>query len=371
MRIRVLGATALTVLFCAAGVLTGAGSADAAVRTFEVETTLDGRTVKDPDVAVGEHRVSDMYPADGTVDVVCQDTGPSYGGSTIWDLTTEGLWVADSYVETGSNGMVMARCELPKSFPAKVALNGRQDKGDPADAPDAVVDKYLAGDAVPIDCQAVADGKLWNHTTDGLWVPDRYVDTGTSGFVTGLPRCDTDGIHAAGSAVHGRNAGPAGPGPTTGTDAVRIERIVEAARSQRGLGLNYAWGAGGKGGPSYGIHHHPDGDPSKGDDYFRYGFDCSGLTLYAFWKGAGIDIGSWTGTQYRAGTPVALSERERGDLVFWGSDVDDPATTTHVAIYLGDDRILEAAPPRDGNSVHVAGLYSHGEPLSTVRRVIG
>lgn len=351
------------------GLVLGPGTAVAEVRTFAVDTSLDGRTVKDPDVPVGEQRVFDMYPAGSTVDVVCQGFGPSYGGSTIWDLTTEGLWVADAYVETGSLDMVMSRCEIPRSFPAKYDLNGRQHKGEAADAPGAVVDAYRAGESIPIDCQAVSDGKLWNHTTDDLWVPDRYVTTGTNGFVPGLPRCDTDGIHHTGTVVHGRNSGPAGP--STGTAAEKVARVVDAAESQVGQGLNYAWGGGGKGGPSYGIHHYPNGDPSKGDDYFRYGFDCSGLTLYAFWKGAGIDIGSWTGSQYQQGRGVPLSERERGDLVFWGSDPSDSSTTTHVAIYLGGDKILEAAPPRDGRSVHVVDLYSHGEPLPTVRRVIG
>jgi hypothetical protein len=43
-----------------------------------------------------------------------------------------------------------------------------------------------------------------------------------------------------------------------------------------------------------------------------------------------------------------------------GPDANDPSTTTHVAIYLGNDQILEAAPPRDTSSVHIAALGSHG-----------
>lgn len=35
---------------------------------------------------------------------------------------------------------------------------------------------------------------LWDWTSDGLWVADHYVQTGTTGFVQGLPRCDLDPV---------------------------------------------------------------------------------------------------------------------------------------------------------------------------------
>ncbi|GGM59577.1 hypothetical protein GCM10012275_33380 [Longimycelium tulufanense] len=337
------------------GLAAGAATASAATKSFPVTTTLDGRTVKDPKVPVGKQRIADMYQTGGKVTLVCQERGPSYGGSDIWDLTTDGMWIPDGYVRTGSTGMVMPECSIPKSFPAKTDLNGRRNKGDAANAPGSVVDKYRAGKPVKVVCQALAGGAIWDRTTDKLWVPDKYVKTGVDGFVQGLPRCDTDGAHAGdGTRDHGRNNGPAGP--TTGTRQQKIDRVIAAARSQMGRGLTYAWGGGGKGGPSYGIHHYPDGDPSKGDDYNRYGFDCSGLTLYAFWKGAGIDIGANTTQQYKKKYFVPLSDLQRGDLIFWGKG-DNPNTTTHVAIYLGGDKILEAAPPRDSNSVHIRSFY--------------
>lgn len=62
--------------------------------------------------------------------------------------------------------------------------------------------------------------------------------------------------------------------------------VVRAARSQ--IGLPYSWGGGGKGGPSYGI----------GRGSGTYGFDCSGLTEYAWWKGARKSIGGVTYTQH-------------------------------------------------------------------------
>ncbi|OZM72585.1 hypothetical protein CFN78_13130 [Amycolatopsis antarctica] len=168
-------------------------------------------------------------------------------------------------------------------------------------------------------------------------------------------------------AVHGRNDGPAGP--ATGTREEKIARVLDVAKSQVGKGHDYAWGSGGKGGPSYGVHHHPDGDPARGDDHDRRGFDCSGLTLYAFWKGAGIDIGASTVPQYVAGRKVSPDELRPGDLVFWG-DGDQAESTTHVVLYLGGNTIVEAAPPRDGRSVHIRELYGKDEWTTHAVRVI-
>jgi cell wall-associated NlpC family hydrolase len=157
---------------------------------------------------------------------------------------------------------------------------------------------------------------------------------------------------------HGRIGGPAGP--RTGTGEERIARVIAAAQAQTGQGLSYSWGGGGKGGPSCGIS-----SPSPGGhvDHDRLGFDCSGYTLYAYWKGAGIDIGGYTGAQYSTGRRVPYAERRPGDLIFWGTE----GVTSHVAIYLGDDRMLEAAPPRGSDSVHEIPVYSRNRFPSVVR----
>lgn len=97
-------------------------------------------------------------------------------------------------------------------FPAKDDLNGRRNIGDPADAPDAVVDAYKAGDSVPVQCQQEHDGAIWDLTADQLWVPDQYVKTGADGFADGVPRCDGGGDQPAdtvpGIDVSNNNKGP-------------------------------------------------------------------------------------------------------------------------------------------------------------------
>ncbi|SDY44647.1 hypothetical protein SAMN05421504_105578 [Amycolatopsis xylanica] len=186
-----VAATGFAMLVTGLGV--GAQTAQAA-SSYPVSTTVDGRTVKDPNVPVGKQRVSDFYTSGTMVTLACQDTGPEVGGSTIWDLTTDGVWVADTYVKTGSTTMVAPKCSFPKSFPAKADLNGRANKGDAATAPGSVADKYKEGASVPVVCQATAGDEIWDKTSDNLWVPDEYVKTGTEGFVSGLPHCDTDGL---------------------------------------------------------------------------------------------------------------------------------------------------------------------------------
>ncbi|PPG48360.1 NlpC/P60 family protein [Rathayibacter sp. AY2B3] len=72
-------------------------------------------------------------------------------------------------------------------------------------------------------------------------------------------------------------------------------------------------------------------------------WDCSGLTK-ASYASSGIYIGTHSATnQYNtmagAGKLVPYSQRQRGDLIFWGGGGD----YYHVAIYLGNNQIIEAA----------------------------
>ncbi len=92
--------------------------------------------------------------------------------------------------------------------------------------------------------------------------------------------------------------------------------VVAAARSM--IGYPYSWGGGGPGGPSYGI----------GRGSGTYGFDCSGLTEYAWWKGAHVGIGGTTGPQ--AAGSHAISGPRPGALGFVGSPIHH--------VMLGSDR---------------------------------
>lgn len=125
---------------------------------------------------------------------------------------------------------------------------------------------------------------------------------------------------------------------TSGAGEIR-RKIVNAAISQvNRTDLEYSWGGGGTKGPSYGIN-----GGGLLDSRNVFGFDCSGLVQYAYAR-AGIPLGRHSTAQTTSGRIVGLGSLKPGDLVGWGSS---PQTSTHVAVYIGNGYIAEAANTRD------------------------
>ncbi|HEX6757088.1 MAG TPA: NlpC/P60 family protein [Propionibacteriaceae bacterium] len=84
-----------------------------------------------------------------------------------------------------------------------------------------------------------------------------------------------------------------------------------------------------------------------GEPYARSGagpssWDCSGLTMMA-WGSAGVSLPHSSRQQFNRGQPVAKSELQLGDLVFFYSDIH------HVGLYAGSGQVIHA--PRPGKSV--------------------
>ncbi|MFI6817298.1 NlpC/P60 family protein [Nonomuraea sp. NPDC050328] len=111
------------------------------------------------------------------------------------------------------------------------------------------------------------------------------------------------------------------------------DRAASAALTK--LGIPFSWGGGSSTGATRGI----------GRGARTVGFDCSGLTLYA-WSKAGVKLGHYTGTQFRQGRRVSIRDLRKGDLVFFGGGQGDP---THVGLYLGGGVMVHA--PRTGDYV--------------------
>jgi cell wall-associated NlpC family hydrolase len=88
---------------------------------------------------------------------------------------------------------------------------------------------------------------------------------------------------------------------------------VQAAMAQ--LGDSYVWGATG---------------PNS--------WDCSGLTMYA-WGKAGVSLSHSSKAQASEGRRVSKSQLMPGDLVFYYQPI------SHVAIYIGNGRIVHASRP--------------------------
>jgi cell wall-associated NlpC family hydrolase len=113
------------------------------------------------------------------------------------------------------------------------------------------------------------------------------------------------------------------------------------------LGTAYAWGGGGATGPGAGI------DLDAG----VVGFDCSGLTQYAY-AHAGIVIPRNSRAQFAVLPKVATKDLRAGDLVFWAQDPGNPDTIHHVALYLGDGSVVQS--PESGDVVSVSPMWWDG-----------
>ncbi len=88
-------------------------------------------------------------------------------------------------------------------------------------------------------------------------------------------------------------------------------------------------------------------------------FDCSGLTSWAY-RQIGINLPRSSRSQTSVGTKVSRSNLKPGDLVFYYSPV------SHVAIYIGNGKIVDAANYRTG--VRVASVDSM--PFAGAHRVL-
>ncbi|HEY2192988.1 MAG TPA: NlpC/P60 family protein [Actinomycetospora sp.] len=154
---------------------------------------------------------------------------------------------------------------------------------------------------------------------------------------------------------------PTPPSGSTGSAAPdRVQAVLDRALSE--LGTTYAWGGGDADGPTQGIR---DGGVADAfGDFDKVGFDCSGLMVYAF-AGAGITLPHYSGYQIDAGSKFPLDQRKPGDLLFWADDDG----VHHVALYLGDDKMVEA--PESGKVVRIAPVRFDDEIVPTVTRLLG
>jgi cell wall-associated NlpC family hydrolase len=154
---------------------------------------------------------------------------------------------------------------------------------------------------------------------------------------------------ASNSGGGGGGSAPSGPPAGPGSSSA-AETAINAA--MRYVGTPYAWGGGTLTGPSRGF-----ADGNGNDDSNVIGFDCSGLTRYAYYQ-AGITIQRQSTMQYLTLPHVARADLQRGDLVFWAFNTGNPYTIHHVAIYLGNNQIIEA--PESGERVRVTSMRWSG-----------
>jgi peptidoglycan DL-endopeptidase CwlO len=120
------------------------------------------------------------------------------------------------------------------------------------------------------------------------------------------------------SSSSGGSSGSSPPPPATHSSVVSI--------ALQYLGVPYVWGG---------------ASPS--------GFDCSGLTMYAYAK-VGVYLPHNAAMQYGMGTPVSRSQLAPGDLVFFNG-------LSHVGMYIGGGRFVHA--PHTGDVVKISSLSEY------------
>ncbi|MGF1427462.1 NlpC/P60 family protein [Kitasatospora sp. LaBMicrA B282] len=162
----------------------------------------------------------------------------------------------------------------------------------------------------------------WRYTSHRDYYLNRIGATG-----------DDTGTTSSGSSGSSGGTDDSGSGSRSEAATGDVESAVEFAEAQ--LGKPFEWGGNGPG-----------------------GYDCSGLAQQAFLR-AGISLPRIADEQYGATTPVSASRMQRGDLLFWSYD-GTVSGIHHVAIYLGDNRYVEAAHP--GTSVRTETLNSGYRP---------
>ena len=141
----------------------------------------------------------------------------------------------------------------------------------------------------------------------------------------GTAAADTAGSAAAG-------AGPATPGAAgtaaadgPGLSPAQVDAFLKAAESR--LGMPYVWGGDG---------------PNV--------FDCSGLVQWSLAQ-AGVVMPRVANDQALTGPAVPVDQLAPGDLLFYHTDPTAPDLISHVAIYLGDGKMIQA--PETGLDVEI------------------
>ena len=102
----------------------------------------------------------------------------------------------------------------------------------------------------------------------------------------------------------------------------------------------------------------------SGGTSLQSGVDCSGFSQQVY-KSFGVNLARTSRDQYASnGYAVSRSQLKAGDLVFYGY-----SSVSHVAIYIGNDKIIHAPVP--GKSVCVAPIQQRGDaPIIGYKRVL-
>ena len=119
-------------------------------------------------------------------------------------------------------------------------------------------------------------------------------------------------------------------------DGSKASQVIAVAMQY--LGVPYVWGG---------------ASPSQG-------FDCSGLTTYAFAQ-IGISLPHHAASQYGYGTPVSPEDLQPADLVFFNG-------LGHMGMYIGGGQFIHA--PHTGDVVKISSISDYMTNWVGARRIL-
>lgn len=195
---------------------------------------------------------------------------------------------------------------------------------DPHNADDAALGAaiYLCGNGRDLTRRTQLRGAIWQYNHS-----DAYVDN-VLGWI---------GQYTASAT-----------GPDLGHASGKAKDVLGAVLAQRGV--PYSWGGGNASGASYGICCSPSGKSGASIK----GFDCSGLTTYAY-AHVGIRLprtaAAQAGVGRRIPATLGTGALKAGDLVFFAYAPGRDSTIYHVGIYVGGGQMVNA--PRPGAVVRL------------------
>ncbi|RSS57494.1 bifunctional lytic transglycosylase/C40 family peptidase [Streptomyces sp. WAC01280] len=290
-------------------------------------------------VLAGIARIESNHASDRTItargDITPRILGPVLDGSgtggnhTAFPDTDGGRWDGTASSERAVGPFQF----LPSTWNGSGRDANDDQATDPHNADDAALGAavYLCGNGRNLDDRAQLRAAIfqYNHSTayvdDVLGWIDRYSQLATGTLPIGQP--------ATGDA----------------------RTVVTAALAQ--TGIPYSWGGGNASGSTRGICCSPSGKTGT----TITGFDCSGLTTYAYAQ-VGIRLPRTADRQAGIGTRIPASlgpgALQPGDLVFFAYDPSSDSTIHHVGIYLGNGQMINA--PRPGTQVRSEPLWDHG-----------
>jgi peptidoglycan DL-endopeptidase CwlO len=139
---------------------------------------------------------------------------------------------------------------------------------------------------------------------------------------------------AAADTVYAQSSAPVAPAPPP--DGSKASQVVAIAMQY--LGVPYSWGG---------------SSPATG-------FDCSGLVSYVYAQ-IGISLPHHAASMYSYGVPVAYSDLQPGDLVFFSG-------LGHMGMYVGGGSFIHA--PHTGDVVKISSMSERSGNYVGARRVL-